>query len=87
MVLSCEGNHMLTYFMKSDYFNYRILKTPHIESADTHMTATSEIIRRAVWTITGPKTWNRSYMKCQECIEDGPYLQHALPSNKVALHN
>ena len=53
--LSCEGHHLLTYLMKYDYFNYRILKTPYIGSADTHTTTNSEIIRRAVWTITTHK--------------------------------
>jgi hypothetical protein len=55
MVLSCESDRLLTYYMKSDYFNCRVLKTPYIGSADTHTRTNSEIIRRAVWTITAQK--------------------------------
>jgi hypothetical protein len=54
IVFSCQGDHLLTYFKKSDYFNYRVLRTPYIGSADTR-TTNSEIIRRTVWTITAQK--------------------------------
>jgi hypothetical protein len=47
IVLSCEGDRLVSHFMKSDCFNYRVLKTPYTGSA--------EIIRRALWTITAQK--------------------------------